>query len=79
MGGLKEGKKIGEIAVRGEINKDALDLYRNKKYRSVAEQDINIIINCLSSTRYGAELAEFCRGKKVLMRIRLEDDPFDPT
>jgi hypothetical protein len=79
MGGLKEGKKIGEIAIRGEINEDPLDIYRDKKYDSVAEQDLNTIMNCLSSTKYGAKLAGFCRGKKVLMRIRLEEDPFDNT
>ena len=75
MPSLTEGEKIGEMSLRGEVNKDVLDMYRDIKYKDVAEQDLNNIINCLSGTKYGKELADICRGQKVLISIRIGTDP----
>jgi len=67
--------KIGTINLKGKVD-DTTDIYRDIKYNSVAEQDLNIIINCLSKTEYGRKLSNFCRGKKILINISLETDPY---
>jgi len=69
------GKEIGNIVLRGKVDSVA-DTYSNIKYATVAEQDLNTIINCLSTTKYGKELADACRGKKILINISLETDPY---
>jgi hypothetical protein len=70
---IKEGmKEIGEITLRGKVD-TAIDAYRNKKYENLAEQDLNIIMNCLSNTGYGQKLADHCRNKKVSITINLNE------
>jgi len=72
------GKEIGSMTLRGKVDPVA-NIPNDVRYTTVAEQDLNIIVNCLSNTKHGRELANFCRDKRVLIRISLETDPYDPT
>jgi len=60
----------GQILIRGKVLNEA-DNYRNIKYKTAAEEDVNTIINCLSTTYYGKKVAELCRGRDICVDIEL--------
>ena len=60
----------GQILIRGKVLNE-VDNYRDIKHKTAAEEDVNTIINCLSTTNYGKEMAELCRGRDICVDLEL--------